>query len=190
MSTQQKTSIEGRFVHLVYSPHGGIEGVLLDADGRPVQIVFDHDDEQASRPFERLSAGQSLVIDGTARGPSPKGESEHPVYDFVRLKSVDGIKPEPKRDRGAAYRGVVERFNYARHGAANGVVLDSGDFIHTKPDGLTRLKLRIGDRVEADGDAYLLATGARLGRGGDPRQRQGGQARLMVAAAGQRPRIA
>jgi len=47
--------------------------------------------------------------------------------------------------------------NFARHGEANGVVLDSGDFIHTKPEGMKRLRLKIGDAVEADGDAQRLA---------------------------------
>ncbi len=160
MSTKLQALIDGRFVHLIYSPKGGIEGVLLDTDDGRVQIVFDHHDEEAHRPFEALSPGQALVIEAAPQKPSPKGEGEHPVHAFSKLKSVDGTKPEkPKRSRDAAYSGTVERLNYARHGAANGVVLDSGDFIHTKPDGMSRLKLEVGDRVEADGDAHLLATG-------------------------------
>ena len=160
MSTRHQALIEGRFLHLIYSPQGGIEGVLLDTDAGPAQIVFDHHDEEMHQQFESILAGQVLAVEGAPQKPSPKGEGEHPVHGFVRLKSVDGVKAgKPKRSRGAAYSGVVERFNYARHGAANGVVLDSGDFIHTKPDGMARLKLRIGDHVEADGDAYLLATG-------------------------------
>ena len=51
------------------------------------------------------------------------------------------------------------RLNFARHGEANGVVLDSGHFIHTKPDGMAKLKLEVGDRVEADGEARPLSTG-------------------------------
>ena len=31
------------------------------------------------------------------------------------------------------------RLNYAKHGAANGVVLDNGDFVHTRPDGFAAL---------------------------------------------------
>lgn len=134
MSTSRPASIEGRFVHLVYSPKGGIEGVLLGTDDGPVQIVFHHD-ERPQQQFEALSPGQALVVEGAVQGPSPKGGGEHPVIAFARLKSIDGMKPAKPRSRGAAYSGLVERFNYARHGAANGVVLDTGDFIHTKPDG-------------------------------------------------------
>ena len=38
-------------------------------------------------------------------------------------------------------------------------MLDTGDFIHTKPDGMARLGLNVGDKVEADGDAQMLSTG-------------------------------
>ncbi|WP_256220106.1 MULTISPECIES: hypothetical protein [unclassified Variovorax] len=51
------------------------------------------------------------------------------------------------------------RLNYARHGEANGVVLDTGDFVHTRPDGFERLGLKIGDEVRAEGRAQPLATG-------------------------------
>ena len=39
------------------------------------------------------------------------------------------------------------------------MVLDTGDFIHVKPDGMARLGLKVGDKVEADGDAQMLSTG-------------------------------
>ncbi|MFO0744135.1 MAG: hypothetical protein U1F43_00485 [Myxococcota bacterium] len=153
-------SLEGKFAHLVYSPVGDIEGVLLTIDGAPAQVVFDHDDDESPADFEAVEPGQAIALVGTLLGPSVKGPAEHPVYAFVRLVSIDGRKPAKRQSAsGAAYSGVVARFNYARHGAANGVVLDTGDFIHTKPEGLRRLKLAIGDKVEADGDAQMLANG-------------------------------
>ena len=83
------------------------------------------------------------------------------MYDFGRLVSVDGRKqPKAAADGGPAVRGTVVRFKYARHGAANGVVLDSGDFIHLKPEGMARAGLRIGDAVQAEGDVRPLATGS------------------------------
>jgi hypothetical protein len=95
------------------------------------------------------------------QGPSPKGRAEHPVYEFGELLSIDGSKPvKPKTRPGPAYQGKVVRFNFAKHGAANGVVLDSGDFIHTKPEGMAKLRLKIGDLVEADGDAQRLVDDA------------------------------
>ena len=54
---------------------------------------------------------------------------------------------------------MVVRFNYAKHGKPNGVVLDNGDFIHTKPDGLEKLGLKVGDTVKVKGQAKPLVTG-------------------------------
>lgn len=152
--------LQARFRHLIYSPRGEIEGVLVDVDGGPAQVVFDRHDDLTPVLFADLLEGQTLIVEGFPAAPSDKGEPEHSVFGFVRLKSVDGAKPATRKPaQGAAYRGKAIRFNYARHGAANGVVLDSGDFIHTRPEGLAGLKLKIGDVVEADGDAQMLTTG-------------------------------
>ena len=159
MPAHPSERLSGRFVHAVYSPHGGIEGIVLDVDGTTLQVVLDHHDDVAGRVVAALRPAQTVDVDAVRQPPSSKGPAAHPVYALVKLRAVDGAKPEPKRDRGPAYVGTVARLNYARHGAANGVVLDTGDFIHTKPDGFARLKLKVGDHVEADGDAHWLATG-------------------------------
>ncbi|WP_218509825.1 hypothetical protein [Variovorax sp. dw_308] len=153
-------SVEGRFHHLVYSPKGAIEGLLIDTDGVPTQFVADPHDPSVAEQFTGLREGQALVIEGTEAGPSPKGEALHTVYRFERLVSVDGKPPKPARPHDDEVTGTVVRFNYARHGAANGVVLDSGDFIHTRPEGMERLGLKIGDKVRATGEARPLVTGA------------------------------
>jgi hypothetical protein len=160
MTDPTSSRIEGVFKHVIYSPKGGVEGVLLEADGVALQFVFERGDETSAGIFTVVAEGQTVVVEGELQGASPKGKAAHAVYGFSRLVSVDGKKPpKPKAHSGAAYQGAVVRFNYARHGAANGVVLDSGDFIHTTPDGLDKLKLKVGDTVRADGDAHLLATG-------------------------------
>ena len=64
------------------------------------------------------------------------------------------------RVRADGASGTVVRFNYARHGEANGVVLDSGDFVHTRPDGFALLGFEIGMHVEADGESRALVGGA------------------------------
>lgn len=158
MKNKLQAALEGNFLHAIYAPHGEIEGVLIDARGEPVQIVFEHHDDASAAAFEGVSAGQAVVIESAPLGPSPKGDAEHCVHSFVRLVSVDGAAPARRRaaQDGPAYRGRVVRFNHARHGVSNGVVLDSGDFIHTKPEGLAKLKLKVGDTVEADGDAQRL----------------------------------
>ncbi len=155
MASKPGKSIIGKFAHLVYSPKGAVEGVLLDVGRKPAQIVFEKCDEQSARAFEDLKKGQKVVLKAKRLGPSPKGEAEHPVFSYIRLVSVDGIKPTArKRAKGTTFSGTVVRFNYARHGARNGVVLDTGDFVHTRPEGLVGLKIKLGDKVSADGDTH------------------------------------
>lgn len=151
-------SVEGQFSHLIFSPKGTFEGVLIDTDGVPTQFVFDRHQEAEAAVFANLRPGQTLVIEGIEAGPSPKGEAGHTVYQFERLATVDGAAVAPVLPDGHT-DGVVVRLNYARHGEPNGVVLDTGDFVHTKPDGFARLKLKVGDAVRAEGRAVPLVTG-------------------------------
>lgn len=160
MAAKQAEAVAGQFQYVIFSPKGAIEGVLLEVEHEPTQIVFARDEAEAPATFESLKKGQTVVVRARRQGASSKGESEHAVFSFVRLVSVDGRKPAKRaRPQGAAFTGVVARFNYAKHGEANGVVLDSGDFIHTKPHGLGALKLKVGDSVSADGEARPLAVG-------------------------------
>jgi hypothetical protein len=113
-----------------------------------------------SLPFLLVCAASALLLrlEGTEEGPSPKGEAGHTVYRFERLASIDGEAPRHAQ-LDERIDGTVVRLNYARHGEPNGVVLDTGDFIHTKPDGFARLGLKVGDKVRAEGRAQPLATG-------------------------------
>jgi hypothetical protein len=151
-------AVEGVFQQLVYSPKGAVEGVLIDTDGIPTQFVTDPHDAPTTELLAALKPGQTLVLEGIDAGPSPKGESPHTVYRFERLAAVDGRPPEPAPPH-ASVSGKVVRLNHARHGAPNGVLLDSGDFVHTRPDGFETLGLKVGDTLEAEGPARPLATG-------------------------------
>lgn len=48
--------------------------------------------------------------------------------------------------------GKVVRLNYARHGEVNGYQLEDCTFVHVKPEGAKRYKLRVGDRLTATGE--------------------------------------
>lgn len=150
-------SVEGRFQHLIYSPKGAIEGFLIDTAGVPTQYVTEPHDAGMHALLASLRVGQVLIVEGT-EVVSADGLGLHTVYHLERIARVDGRAPEQQRARANAH-GRVVRFNYARHGEANGVVLDSGDFVHTKPHGLLALGLRVGDQVTAEGEARPLSTG-------------------------------
>jgi len=153
------TRLSGSFMQIIYSPRGGVEGFLLASHGAPTQVVVDKDDEQAQRLLATLRTGQQLVVSTQELPPSAKGAGVHPVCGLAKVISVDAVVPRKVPKATAGYAGTVARLNYARHGAPNGYVLDSGDFIHVKPAGFVRLKLKVGDQVAADGDAHFLWAG-------------------------------
>ncbi len=155
-----QTKTAGTFTQIIYSPRGGVEGFLLKVDDEPVQFVVDKHDEALPSVVAALETGQQLIVTGEPTPPSSKGAGAHVVQSLVKLVSIDGAAPKKIKAGSQGYSGTVIRFNYAKHGAPNGYVLDSGDFIHVKPDGFLRLKLQIGDRIKADGDAHFLETGS------------------------------
>jgi len=153
------TKLIGSFVQIVYGPKGNVEGFLIRVDGQLVQVVIDKDSEKSSHLVSSLSVGQALVVATRGMPPSNKGLGEHPVHALQKVVSVDGATPRKVAAQKAGYTGRIVRLNYAKHGAPNGYVLDSGDFIHVKPDGFLKFKLKVGDQVTADGDAHFLSTG-------------------------------
>jgi hypothetical protein len=164
MSKQAQHSahrINGTFLAPLFSPKGMIEGALLDVDGNTVQLTIEKEQPELSRLLQGLTKSQKLVVEAMDAPPSPKGDSRHVVRTLDRVLTIDdvdvdvaGASPIPK-----SFHGKIARVHYARHGEANGVVLDSGDFIHLKPHGFVGARLSIGDEVEAVGPAARLATG-------------------------------
>lgn len=148
-------SLEGRFQHLLHSPRGEVEGAMIDVDGVPAQFTFSKQDERAARAFEALRPGQALVLEGTVATPPRHGEAAHEVYALERLVSIDGAPAAPD-EAVRRVEGYVARIHHARHGEPNGVVLDTGDFVHMRPDGFAALSLQAGDAVEASGPARPL----------------------------------
>jgi len=153
--------IEGSFERIIFSPDGAVEGALIEIHGTTAQLVVDKHDEATGAQLRAIRARQKIVALASLSEPSDKGPSDHPVYTLSKLRSVDGAKPvrAAAAPLKAGYVGSVAAFNYAKHGEKNGVVLDTGDFIHLKPEGFAKLGLKVGDRVEADGDAWPLSTG-------------------------------
>ncbi len=151
--------IAGKFTQTVFSPRGGVEGFLLESNGHALQLVLDKDDEKGAALVATLEVGQQVIATAEDLPPSKKGPGDHPVSAFRKFVSIDGAAPRKVAPEAAGYTGKVVRLNYARHGAPNGYVLDSGHFIHVRPDGFARLKLKVGDHVSADGDAHFLSTG-------------------------------
>jgi hypothetical protein len=145
-----------------FSPKGGIEGFLLHADGQTVQINVSVDVGFAV--VRGIGQSVQATVKPVSAGPK-HGKPHHPVFDLVTLTGNDGKElihcADPSAD-SSTVEGTVKRVNFARHGAANGVVLDSGDFIHLKPEGMKKVELKVGDHVTAEGIAALMPLGQRV----------------------------
>lgn len=145
-----------------HSPKGGIEGFLLRSDGQTIQVNVTPDIGFAA------VRGIGQVVEVTVEPDSDAvkhGKGEHPVYNLVTLTGADG-KALIHAGAGAGdvmtVQGIVKRINYARHGEANGVVLESGDFIHLKPEGMKKVELKVGDTVTAEGPVALMPLGQQV----------------------------
>ena len=145
-------NIEGTLAQFNYSPKGGYEALIVTTKKGPVQVNFEPD--QAGVLAATLKTGGKVSF---KTGPAhEKDDAVHPVCQLISVK-VRGktLKLEPK----IQVTGNVERLNYALHGEVNGVVLDTGDFVHLKPHGARALSLAVGDKLQADGRTQPMLFG-------------------------------
>jgi hypothetical protein len=132
-----------------------IEGALVETARSSIQLNFPKHD---TGPFASLRAGSVIDLDADVE----VDDGEHSEY-----------RAGPSE---ASISGTIVRLNYALHGAVNGWHLDDGTFVHAKPDGARRHRLRVGERIEARGprrtgpDAAVLEARA-IKRLGEARER-------------------
>lgn len=146
-----------------YSPKGDVDGVLLREGERTVQVNIPP--HLGIAIALTVPAGQS--VEATV-GPEPERhkhpDGAHAVYRLVALKAQGGrtfTAAGPAPEKTVRVEGVVSRLNYAKHGEANGVVLEGGDFLHLKPDGMKRVGVGVGQTIRAEGRARLTPLGIR-----------------------------
>jgi len=89
----------------------------------------------------------------------PHGTPEHLVFRMVRVIDTSHGGPERKADKSLKFSGRIERLNYALHGEINGGILDSGDFLHLKPEGARAAGLTTGMTVKGRGKTKPMIGG-------------------------------
>jgi hypothetical protein len=146
-----------------YSPKGGVEGMLIQEGDRTLQVNLPPDLGLAIALTNAVGQSVEATVEPEPEDKKyPKGE--HSVYRLVSLKSTDGrvFGPVgPGHEEAVIVEGIVSRLNYAKHGEANGVVLESGEFLHLKPDGMKHTGLQVGQQVAAEGRARPTPLGQR-----------------------------
>lgn len=124
-------TLRGRVVAHNISPKGHVEGALVETSDGIAQLNFPkHGAEDLARTAA-VGASIHLAVE------LEDDDGDHPVYRAS--------------DETTSVTGAVVRLNYALHGEVNGYHLDDGTFVHVKPDGARRYKLRVGDRITAEG---------------------------------------
>jgi hypothetical protein len=124
-------ALRGKVIAHNISPKGHVEGALIETPKGIAQLNFPK--HGADDLVRRVKVGASVDLPAELEDE----DGDHPVYRAS--------------DPGGVVTGAVVRLNYALHGEVNGYHLDDGTFVHVKPDGAKRYKLRVGDRITAEG---------------------------------------
>lgn len=143
--------LKGKLESFNFSPKGGYEGLLLSTSKGVVQVNFSP--EFAAQIQEAIPLA-SLVNAEVSAWEEDDRKGDHPVYHLVSIAPENGAPIS--LDPASSVQGRVERMNFAKHGELNGVVLDTGDFIHLKPHGMKLVQPVIGQLIHAKGPARRL----------------------------------
>ena len=114
----------GTIEALNVSPKGFYEGFLLHTGKKIVQVNLPK--HELGMLDGGLETGKQITAEVEAE--EPHGEPKYVVFRLLRL-AAEG---DDKHGTGP-FVGRIERLNYALHGAVNGGILESGDFLHLKP---------------------------------------------------------
>lgn len=105
-----------------------------------IDFVRDADPDAANG----LAVGGSVTV--AVKELDDQRPSDHPVYEWERPELA------PKE-------GVVKAINYARHGEPNGAILESGEFLHLRPEGAKTVKLAIWQKLSFEGEVRTSPSG-------------------------------
>jgi hypothetical protein len=153
-------TLSGRLRQILFSPKGGLEGLVLEVRDKSLQVSMDPGSVDPVA-LER-AVGKAIEVQAQQDHSPKTRHGAHPVYQLRVINKLGG-KPYAPRDREAtAIRGVVAPIHYAKHGEPNGVILEDGEFVHTRPDGMRKLNLEIGAKVVVRGDTRMTVLGTSL----------------------------
>lgn len=156
---QKSETLSGHLQQLLFSPKGGIEGLLLDVDSKRIQVSMEPEGVDAQ--VLDGAVGKTIEVEASADHSPNTKDGAHPVYQLDSITKLSG-KAFESNGHALPVKGVVATIHYAKHGEPNGVILESGEFIHTRPPGMKKLKLEVGSKVVAHGDARMTVLGTAL----------------------------
>src|SRR5580698_3886704 len=132
------------------SPKGYYEGFLLKSGKNVIQINLGK--EHIAGFADGWPADREISVEVQAE--ESLGTPAHQVFRLVRVLGDGGRNAENR-----TFSGRIKRLNYALHGEVNGGVLESGDFLHLKPEGAQAVGLMVGMAVETRGTTKPMPGG-------------------------------
>jgi hypothetical protein len=154
--------ISGICQQLLFNPKGGIEGALVKIKGAVVQVTVPP--ASAATFAQATGPGKRLRVLAVADKSAKTADAHHPVYQFESFADATGQATElaAVEPDNTTIKGTVAAVHFAKHGQANGVILESGEFIHLRPHGMLQAGLVIGAKVNALGTVRMTVLGTRL----------------------------
>jgi hypothetical protein len=154
--------IHGTCEQLLFSPKGGIEGALVKMKGAVVQVSVSPD--KGAALAQVAGPGRRLRVLATPDDSPKTAAGAHPVFKFESFADVSGqaIKLVHEDPEQTTIKGLVGSWHFARHGEPNGVILETGEFIHLRPHGMAAAGLDIGSKVNAVGNLRMTVLGTRM----------------------------
>ena len=160
--TKHSEFIHGTCQQLLFSPKGGVEGALVNVKGSVVQVSVPPD--KGAALTQVTGPGRQLRVLARPDHSPKTADAAHPVFRLESFADVAGHAIElPDAEPGqTTIKGVVGSWHFARHGEPNGVILETGEFIHLRPSGMTLAGLDIGSKVNAVGELRMTVLGTRM----------------------------
>lgn len=152
-------SLSGTLQQLPFSPKGETEGLLIKVGAKSVQISMHHATVDARALADAVGESIDVTVSPDHSPKTKKGV--HPVYKLDVITKMAGKAVKFNGD-APSISGVVANIHFAKHGEPNGVILRSGEFIHTRPSGMKKLKLDVGSKVVAHGERRMTVLGTPL----------------------------
>jgi preprotein translocase subunit YajC len=152
-------TLSGELQQVLFSPKGGIEGLLMKVGSTSIQVSMDPATVDAHVLADAI--GKRIEAEGSPDHSPKTKDGMHPVYKLNAITKIGGKALKPNGARHPV-SGVVASVHYAKHGEPNGVILESGEFIHTRPLGMEKLKLEVGSKVVANGGIRMTVLGTPL----------------------------
>jgi hypothetical protein len=146
---------------------GEVQGYNLDPRGNVSSIVLkdgDHFDQLNLPPDAGAAVSAAAPVGQTvqATGFAEVNAGDRVIYRLLSLTGANGQKitlPSRESRQTLHVEGSVKQLNYGRRGEVDGVILDTGDFVHLDPRSAATLNLAVGQKVVADGTGQPMLSG-------------------------------